>query len=83
MTMALSEATAEVLSGAHANVQTYTRLRRSAAQSRTEIAKAAQAEGATIPEIQSLLGLSRTGVVKILAGATEDRVRKNGALDGG
>lgn len=66
--MALSEDTADDLLGIHRDVQGLTQSRRAAAKTRTQFAKQAQAEGATIPEIQALLGLSRTGVVKILKG---------------
>lgn len=79
--MALSRAEAqEVLLRFHEEVQQASKQRRYAAQGRTRFAKMAQAEGATVSDLQALLGLSRTGVVKILAGSTEDRARKNGPL---
>ncbi len=66
--MAISKQTADLLLREHLQVQNLTQERRKIAGERTQTAKQAQAEGATIPDIQVLLGLSRTGVVKILAG---------------
>lgn len=66
---AVLSATLTALSEANQNVRDLTASRRAQAARRTEFANRAVAEGWSIKELEALLGLSRTGVVKVLAGA--------------
>lgn len=52
----------------HEEVQRLTALRRQAAADRTRIAKALAAQGWKPKDFQTASGLSRNGVVKVLAG---------------